>query len=397
VSYRRYRSSAKIVKNPMRPGTLAVLFALLAPITSSQEMRLVYPIPAPTEFTQRNLVYKQVGQTKLSLDFFFATRSTSAKPLPVFVIFNGFGGEFMRTSAQAQGWAKAATAHGFAAITADTTEGHVDEDFESLSAYLRQHAEELHIDPERLVVIAWSGNVSAGLPTVEDSQRKAIRAAVIYYGSADVPKVRLDLPVLFVRAGLDQPLTNQNFDKRIAAGIAANAPWTVVNYPGGRHGFDVFDDNALSREIIEETFQFAQLAISDSHQSAMRGGLAEATAAGAMYTEDFAGAAALYRQLVAAHSKDARLLLAYGIALSGAKQYKEARAQFDRAQVIGGLGLRDLGLPAAKASALDHDLEAAMAWLKTIPPQFLPASVQSDAAFVELKDRPDFQALFHAH
>jgi len=82
-----------------------------------------------------------------------------------------------------------------------------------------------------------------------------------------VPQVRLDLPVLFVRAGLDQPLTNQSFDRRIAAGIAANAPWTVLNYPGGQHGFDVFDDNDLSREIIEETFRFAQLAISGSHQS----------------------------------------------------------------------------------------------------------------------------------
>jgi len=57
----------------------------------------------------------------------------------------------------------------------------------------------------------------------------------------------------------------------------------------------------------------------------MHDGLAEATAAGAMFTEDFARAAALYHELVAAHPQDARLLLAYGNALSGAKQYKEAR------------------------------------------------------------------------
>jgi len=101
--------------------------------------------------------------------------------------------------------------------------------------------------------------------------------------------------------------------------------------------------------------------------------------------------------LVVAHPQDARLLLSYGNALSGVKQYKEARAQFDRAKTIGGLGQRDLGLPAAKACALDHDPEAAMAWLKTIPPQFLPASIQSDPDFVSLKDRDDFQALFHTH
>jgi hypothetical protein len=198
----------EIVKNVMRSGTLVVLVVLLASIACSQELRFVYPVPAPTEFTQRNLDYKRAGQTGLSLDLFLTTHTASSKPLPVFVIFNGFGGEFMRTSAQSHAWAKAATAHGFAAVTAETTAEHVAEDFDSLVFYLRQHAENLHIDPDRLVVIAWSGNVSPGLPIVGDPQRRAIKAAAIYYGSADVPQVRLDLPVLFVRAGLDQPLSN---------------------------------------------------------------------------------------------------------------------------------------------------------------------------------------------
>jgi len=361
-------------------------------------MRFVYPVPAGTAFTQRNnLVYKQSGQTALALDLYLPTGAALSKALPVFVIFNGFGGSFMRTSPQSVGWAKAATAHGFAGITLETTSEHEAEDFDSLADYLRQHAEDFHVDPERLVVIAWSGNVSAGLPAVEDPRRKAIKAAVIYYGSADLPQVRLDLPVLFVRAGLDQPFSNQSLDRRVSAGIAANAPWTLLNFPGGRHGFDVFNDDDLSREIIEETFRFAQNAISDSHQSALHAGLDEASAAGAMFTGDSVKAAALYREIVTAHPQDARLLLAYGIALSGAKRYKEARVQFDHAKSIGGLGQRDLGLPAARACVLDHDPEAAIAWLKTISPQFLPPSIQSDADFALLKDRADFQALFHTH
>jgi dienelactone hydrolase len=380
--------------NSVRSGIIIV--ALLASATCrAQELRFVYPMPAPTDFTQRsNLVYKQTGQTALALDFFLPTSTARSKPLPVFVIFNGFGGPFMRTSSQAQGWAKAATAHGFAAVTAETTPARVAEDFDSLTLYLRQHAEDLNVDPERLVVIAWSGNVDTGLPVIEDPQRSAIKAAVIYYGWADLPQLRLDLPVLLVRAGLDQPWGNQYLDRMIAAGLAANAPWTVLNYPSGRHGFDVKDDNNLSREIIEETFRFAQLAISDSHQSDLHAGLAEAGASSAVSTGDFVKAAALYRELVAAHPQDARLLLAYGNALTGAKRYKEARAQFDRARANGGLGARDLGLPAAKACVLDHDPEAAMAWLKTIPPQFLPASIQSDADFAALRDRADFQAMF---
>jgi dienelactone hydrolase len=360
-------------------------------------MRFVYPVPAPTDFTQRsNIIYKQTGQAALAMDLYLPAGSALLKPLPVFIIFNGFGGSFMRTSSQAQGWAKAAAAHGFAGVALETTEGHVAEDFDSLAEYLKRHAEDLHVDPGRLVVIAWSGNVSAGLPAVEDPGRKALKAAIIYYGWTDVAQVRLDLPVLFVRAGLDQPVSNQALDRGVSAGIAANAPWTLLNYPGGRHGFDVFDDNDLSREIIEETFRFAQNAISDSHQAALHSGLDEASAAGALFTGDFVKAASLYREIVASHPQDARRRLAYGIALTGTKQYKEARTQFDHAKAIGGLGPRDLGLPAARACALDHNPEAAMVWLKAISPRFLPASLQSDADFASLADRADFQALFHS-
>lgn len=376
----------------MRFGIIALFLASVT--CRAQEMRLVYPVPSPTGFTQRNIVYKQAGQSALAMDLYLPTGPALAKSLPVFIIFNGFGSSFMRTSPQSQGWAKAATAHGFAGVTLETTQGHDAEDFDSLAEYLRQHAEDLHVDPERLVVIAWSGNVSAGLPAVEDARRKAVKAAVMYYGSEDIPQARLDLPVLFVRAGLDQPLSNQELDRMMAAGIAANAPWTLLNYPAGRHGFDVFDDNDLSREIIEETFRFAQNAIADSYQSALHAGLDEASAAGGIFTGDFGKAAALYREIVAAHPQDARRLLAYGIALTGAKRYKEARTQFDRAKGIGGLGERDLGVPAARACALDHDAEAAMVWLKRINPRFLPASLLSDADFTSLKDRADFQALF---
>jgi dienelactone hydrolase len=378
----------------MRPTILVVLVASLT--CCAQELRFVYPAPEAASVIERsNLVYKQAGQTALALDLFLPAGAVGSRRLPVFVIFNGFGGSFMRTSPQSQGWAKAATAHGFAAITAETTPGHVAEDFDSLATYLGQHREDLHVDPDRLVVIAWSGNVSAALPAVQEPQRKAIQAAIIYYGWADVPQFRLDLPVLFVRAGLDQPLANQSIDRVIAASIAANAPWTVLNDSGGHHGFDVLDDNEMSRAIVEETFRFAQNSISDSYRSALAARLTEASAAGALFTGSYSKAAVLYHDLVGDHPQDARLLLAYANSLTGAMQYKEARAQFDRAKAIGGLGARDLGLPAARACVLDHDPEAAMAWLKTIPPQFLPAPIQSDADFAALKDRADFQALFH--
>jgi hypothetical protein len=42
------------------------------------------------------------------------------------------------------------------------------------------------------------------------------------------------------------------------------------------------------------------------------------------------------------------------------------------------------------------DGDAAIAWLKTIPPRFLPQEIENDPIFSPIKARPDFLALFKA-
>jgi acetyl esterase/lipase len=129
----------------------------------AQEQRLVYPAASPESVTVRNgMNYKTSGSTTLAFDLFRPAAAGKEQRLPVFVIFNGFGGTFMRNSPQARSWAKIATAHGLAAVTMETTTGHVAEDFDSFVAYLREHAADLQVDPEQIAVIAWSGNAGIG-------------------------------------------------------------------------------------------------------------------------------------------------------------------------------------------------------------------------------------------
>jgi dienelactone hydrolase len=372
-----------------------VMLLAFAELSGAQELRFVSPVP-PGSFTVRSGIVYEGAPASLTFDLFQPAKRTDSGLLPVLVIFNGYGISMMRTSPQSQGWAKAASAHKLCAITMEATQGHVAESLDSLISYLGRHSADLGIDPEQIAVIAWSGNVSSGLETVENPKRQAIKAAVMYYGSGPFERARLDLPVLFVRAGLDQPDANHNLDSVLSAGLTANAPWSILNYPAGHHGFDVVDDNDASREMVEETFRFLHLVLSPSYQRALRAGLPEATAASAFSTGDFARAVTLYRPLVEAQPQNAHLLLAYGNALIGAKRYREARALFDSVKAIGSAGPRDLALPAARASALDGDPDAAIAWLRSIPRDIeLPLSLETDPAFATLKDRADFQALFH--
>jgi dienelactone hydrolase len=306
--------------------------------------------------------------------------------LPVLIVFSAFGGADMRHGLQFEGWGRAAAAHGFVVIVA--------ENLDSAADYLLRHAAPLQADTAGVGVMAWSAHAGVGMPLIEDPARTWIKAAVFYYGAASVPRIRLDLPVLQVRAGLDQPATNALVDAATTAAIVANAPWTVINYPAGHHGFDASDDNAESREIIVRTLAWLRSALSDSGRAAQRLGLAEAEAAGAASRGDYADAAVRFVPLVAGRASDARLALAYANVLLGAKRYHEAREQYDRAKALGGLGARDLGVPAARASALDGDPDAAIAWLRSIPSQFLPDTLPRDPAFRTLAGRADFEALF---
>ena len=97
--------------------------------------------------------------------------------------------------------------------------------------------------------------------------------------------------------------------------------------------------------------------------------------------------------MVAARPEDARLRLAYGEALLGDGQAATACSEFDKLRDKG-LGYRDLGLPAARACLEKGDPDAAIRWLRSIPPQYLPPSVGEQPAFAAIRNRPDFRALF---
>lgn len=362
--------------------------------------KFIYPAPAPSQYKlQPDIVFRTLDATptpspvrELKFDLYLPTTPKTPR-LPVIVFMNAIGGQGQRGWEIYKGWAKVATGQGFAAINADSHPGGVAEDLDALAGYLRQHAGTLHVDPDRIGVYAASSNAFNGLPIIQDPKRAWIKAAAIYYGAADIAKYRPEVPLLWVRAGLDRPSLNRSIDEAVALALRQNVTVSVINFAAGHHGFEVIDDNDSGREVIAETLQFFKRSLDPAWSAAHASGIRLAQAAGAVSAGDFDRAVTLYGELITEQS-GANLRLAFGEALLGAKRYREATVQFDRAKKIGGLGPRDLGLPAARASALGGDADGAIAWLRSIPKRFLPASVQQDDAFAPLRARTDFQALF---
>jgi dienelactone hydrolase len=373
---------------------LAACAAAFVPFMSAHTQAQTFALkPASPKITvTTDVEYGRSDTVALRMDVYRPVGSSATGPTLIF--FNHATGAERRWFFYDR-WARAAASRGLVAIVFDLRFGSEASDFQALMAYLTTRGATVGVNKDAMAVYAGSGNVFTALPLVEDPKLTAVKAAVMYYGEAPITEFRRDLPLLYVRAGLDRPSVNEAITKLASLAVAQNAPVTLVNHASGYHGFEMFNDDDATREVMEQTIAFVRRATSPAFQAAIRRGVPEATAAGYVQVRDFAKAVPIYADLVAARPDDTRLRLSYGEALLGNSQYAAACGELEKLKGKG-LGPRDLGLPAARACMLKGDSDAAIAWLKTIPSRFLPPDVRDEAVFAPLKSREDFRALFPA-
>jgi dienelactone hydrolase len=259
--------------------------------------RVVLRLPGMDDVqVQRDLEWTAADGTTLRMDLFKPKGSTTATRLPVVVFVNGVGGTDipLRRWGVYQSWARLVAVSGMAAILHDARGDKAMDDLVALVDHARAQAGALGLDPDAIAVWASSANVNVGFPYAADPSRTFLRAAVFYYGSLDKDRVRQDLPVMVVRAGLDQPWANGPIDAYSARALALDAPVTILNLPGAIHAFDVFDDNEQSRHAVRATLDFLRANLSPDMQAAR---LVRADAAKGIYFTGTGDAAAAVRHL----------------------------------------------------------------------------------------------------
>ncbi|HUQ79845.1 MAG TPA: hypothetical protein VM076_01840 [Gemmatimonadaceae bacterium] len=376
-----------------RVALAAAFSTVSATLVTAQDIKLALR-PGPTQVrVSRGIEYGRADTVRLHMDV-YRPADAGARRLPTLVFFNrGFGAG--RNQPFYVAWARAAASRGIVAILPDLRGGSEPADFQLLATHLAARGAEVGVDKDAIVVFSGSGNVNSAFPVVEDPKMTSIGGAVMYYGTGPVTEFRLDLPVLYVRAGLDRPEVNKEIMALAALAASQNAPVTLLNHSTGYHAFEMFNDDDATRDVMEQTLSFVRRVTSPGYQASLREGIPEARAAGYVQLQAYAKAAPIYAGLVAKRPDDARLRLSYGEALLGAERYGEACAEMEKLKGKP-LGPRDLGLPAARACMLKGDADAAIAWLKTIPTRFLPPQIATEPAFAPIKDRADFKALFPA-
>jgi len=254
-----------------------------------KKKRVVYQIPGAEGVTVRqDIEYKTTEAGPLTMDIYYPPDWMSGDRLPAVVIVSGYsdlgfqkmlGCKFKEMGSYIS-WAQLTAASGMVAITYSALEPAVD--IHALLHYVRNHAESLGMDENRIGVWACSGNVPNALSLLMQDAQNPIKCAVLCYGvmldlerstsSADSAKrfgfvnpsagksvsdLRQDIPLFIVRAGQDEmPNLNETLDRFVAAALSRNLPITVANHANAPHAFDLMHDSDTSREIIKQILLF---------------------------------------------------------------------------------------------------------------------------------------------
>lgn len=255
--------------------------------------RIVYQIPGMEKVEVRRDLGYGAG-AGVGLDVYIPPDLPPAMRLPGVILIHGgpapaggVGGGIRppRTWGVFTSYGELLAASGMVAVTFDHRYhgwGALDQaagDIEAAIQYVREHADSFQLDPDRLALWAFSG---AGVLLSPYLRRRLgyVRALAAYYPIFDLadfrdvaPELTDDLvkryspaaaiqgggagvPLFLGRGGQDSPRLTQGVDRFVQAALAANLPLALMNHPGGRHGFDVLDDDLFTRTILARTLDF---------------------------------------------------------------------------------------------------------------------------------------------
>jgi acetyl esterase/lipase len=259
---------------PLDPRLLTAL-TVLAPPTGAR--------------IQRDVIYRTDGARVLKLDVYRPPSDAHASPV-VFLV-NGDAPE--ETIADAKDWGvfrsygEHLAARGMVGVPFNHRSSNrmepveVAADVEAAIACVRARAGEFGVDADRVGVWVFSAGGPFGLAPLLQRRPDWLRCAAGFYTIWDLAPLRARLPyatdesvrrwscttalepdtpevppLLLARAGRDDDLLLEGADLFVNKARERGVDLTVLDHPGGQHGFDTRDDDERSRQIIRVTLDF---------------------------------------------------------------------------------------------------------------------------------------------
>lgn len=131
--------------------------------------------------------------------------------------------------------------------------------------FLRVNHSHYHLDPTKVAIYGCSGCAEEAVLAVEADRKgktRLVKALVLYYPVftsytvPDHPDPALkNLKILIAKAGKENPHIVKRVDAFIAYCQNTGCTVEVVEHPAGHHGFEIFNRDEVSRQIIQMTLE----------------------------------------------------------------------------------------------------------------------------------------------
>jgi acetyl esterase/lipase len=236
----------------------------------------------------KDLRYSDLTEARVAMDVYrpAGLKARERRGAVVFIHGGGPPGAPMKEMGVYTSYGRLIAAQGLVGVTFTHRQGYPERtteggaDVAAAIAYVRAHAAELNIDPDRLCLAAYSLGGAMLTPYLKDAP-PYVRCLVAYYPMMDLeasarhraaekPGVLAawspirhlggpgrKAPLFLARAGADEvPDLLPGLDRFVAEAVKADYPLTLANNPGAPHSFDITEPTPRTLEILAETFGF---------------------------------------------------------------------------------------------------------------------------------------------
>lgn len=242
-------TAADTVKNPEAP--------------ENSGLDLVYKAPGMEQVDiKRDIVYKADKDMDLKMDIYYPLGEKPSSTGHTVILVHGSGpvNSFKDTEVY-KSWGKAIAANGLTAVTFNWRPSVSTDDVKDLIRYVRDNAGDLKINGDSITIFAFSAGANEGVKEAALINTGFLKSIVVYYGKLDnsilSTVTNSKLPPIFIAMGaLDSTIPAGSNDKFISEARDMGCEIISVVHSKGIHGFDVFNNDEESYDIIEKTIKF---------------------------------------------------------------------------------------------------------------------------------------------
>ncbi|ARU61764.1 hypothetical protein CBW65_12560 [Tumebacillus avium] len=249
-------------------------------------MPIQYELPGMDKVkVKKDITYQQVAGQDWKMDVYYPDKMKKDELRPAVIFVHGQAEpaalKDAKDFAQYVSWGQATAKSGMVAVTFNHRSNEnltkimdTQHDIETAIQYVRDHAAELNIDRDNLVLWGGSGGPQTIVRMALTNPQPYVKGIIAYYGQLDLPEQYQEysplkllkekdpntkLPPLFlVKAGRDGEILNRDHDNFVQEALRQNLDLELHVHPTGPHVFDILADDEKTHEIIERTFEFAK-------------------------------------------------------------------------------------------------------------------------------------------